>query len=236
MSKNDMGCSMSLGAMKSLGYVNKYNRGIGQVQKELRANGNPKAEFDVSLLTAFAVTVLKGTSQRTSPYQSGTSQNGEYRPFGPNVLTLQERILKFCSEPKSLREIADFLGVASKKKVKAKYIDDILGTKIVMTIPDKPNSSLQKYVAAVGGNNICQSTTYTKKKEFGKEKLRQMIFEYLKNAGKDGAKRDTIYEYLKDVMPQDKTEEQRLRALGDILDTMKDEGVIVAKGRTWYLK
>lgn len=154
---NDYRNPIIAGAMKSLGYVNKYNRGIGQVQKELKANGNPKAEFDVNLLTAFAVTVFRGTSQTangyqsgtsqaTNGYQSGTSQNCEYRPFGQNILTLQERILEFCSEPKSLREIANFLGAANKKKVKAKYIDDILGTKIVMTIPDKPNSRLQKYV------------------------------------------------------------------------------------------
>ena len=165
---NDYRNPIIAGAMKSLGYVNKYNRGIGQVQKELRANGNPKAEFEVNLLTAFAVSVFKSTSKATSGYQSGTSQaangyqsgtsqtaNGyqsgtsqkkEYHPFGPNVLTLQERILEFCSEPKSLREIADFLGASNKKKVKAKYIDNILGTKITMTIPDKPNSRLQKYV------------------------------------------------------------------------------------------
>ncbi len=62
-------------------------------------------------------------------------------------MTLQERIIEFCSEPRSLREIADFLGAANKKKVKTKFINDILGTKIVMTVPDKPNSRLQKYVA-----------------------------------------------------------------------------------------
>ena len=155
---NDYRNPIIAGAMKSLGYVNKYNRGIGQVQKELSANGNPKAEFDVNLLTAFVVTVFKGTSRKdvgyqsgTSRkdigYQSGTSQMSGHRPFGPNVMTLQERVVEFCSEPKSLREIADFLGASNKKKVKAKYLDNILGVKIVMTIPDKPNSRFQKYVA-----------------------------------------------------------------------------------------
>ena len=166
---NDYRNPIIAGAMKTLGYVNKYNRGIGQVQKELSVNGNPKAEFEVNLLTAFAVTVFKntsqtakvyqsdtsqtakvyqsGTSQTAKVYQSGTSQTSEHRPFGPHVLTLQERILDFCSEPKSLREIADFLGVSNKKRVKTRYLDNILGTKIVMTVPDKPNSRLQKYVA-----------------------------------------------------------------------------------------
>ena len=162
---NDYRNPIIAGAMKSLGYVNRYNRGIGQVQKELSENGNPKAEFDVNLLTAFAVEVRKcisqsakghqsGTSQTENGYQSGTSQNSsDHRPFGPKVLTLQERILEFCEEPKTLREIADFLGASNKKKVKAKYIDDILGTKIVMTIPDKPNSRLQQYVAVKKGTS-----------------------------------------------------------------------------------
>lgn len=58
---------------------------------------------------------------------------------------------------------------------------------------------------------------YTKQKGLDKEKMKQMILQYLKNAGTDGAKRDSIYEYIKDVMPQVKTHEQQLRLLGDIL-------------------
>ena len=44
-------------AMKILGYVNGYNIGIAEVQNRLEKNGNPLAEFDVSLMTAFRVTV-----------------------------------------------------------------------------------------------------------------------------------------------------------------------------------
>ena len=47
------------GAMKTLGYVNMYNRGIGQVQDELLNNGNPAAIFNVNLVTAFSVEVQK---------------------------------------------------------------------------------------------------------------------------------------------------------------------------------
>ena len=50
---------------------------------------------------------------------------------------------------------------------------------------------------------------YTKQKGLDKEKMKQMILQYLKNAGTDGAKRDSIYEYIKDVMPQVKTHEQQ---------------------------
>ena len=45
-------------AMKVLGMVNKYNRGIAKVNRELAANGNPSARFDVNKLTEFRVTIV----------------------------------------------------------------------------------------------------------------------------------------------------------------------------------
>ena len=77
---------------------------------------------------------------------------------------------------------------------------------------------------------------YTRQKGLDKEKIKQMILQYLKNAGTDGAKRDSIYEYVKDVMPQVKTHEQQLRLLGDILSTLSTDKLIYPKGRTWFLK
>ena len=61
--------------------------------------------------------------------------------------------------------------------------------------------------------------------------MRQMVLQYLSNAGCEGAKRDSIYEYLMDVLPQNKTEEQQLRLLGDLLKTMKLEEMIKTNGR-----
>ena len=77
---------------------------------------------------------------------------------------------------------------------------------------------------------------YTRQKGLDKEKIKQMILQYLKNAGTDGAKRDSIYKYVKDVMPQVKTHEQQLRLLGDILSALSVDKLIYAKGRTWFLK
>lgn len=75
---------------------------------------------------------------------------------------------------------------------------------------------------------------YTKQKGLDKEKIKQMVLQYLKNAGPDGAKRDNIYEYVKDVMPQVKTREQQLRILGDILNALSVDKLIYANGRTWF--
>lgn len=44
-------------AMKVLGYVNRFNRGIARVKKELVNNGNPDAIFDYKSIGVFGVTV-----------------------------------------------------------------------------------------------------------------------------------------------------------------------------------
>ncbi|MCQ2344949.1 MAG: putative DNA binding domain-containing protein [Paludibacteraceae bacterium] len=92
----------------------------------------------------------------------------------------------------------------------------------------------QYYISLDVARKTKQVPEYTKSKGLEKQKLIQMILQYLKNAGDEGSKRDGIYEYLKDVLPQNKTREQQLRMLGDLLNSMKDEKLVIAKGRTWY--
>jgi ATP-dependent DNA helicase RecG len=46
-------------ALKIMGYVNKFNRGIATAQAELKANGNPPAEFVYNLPLHFSVTLYK---------------------------------------------------------------------------------------------------------------------------------------------------------------------------------
>ena len=81
-----------------------------------------------------------------------------------------------------------------------------------------------------------QLSDYTRNRGLDKAKLQQMILQYLQNAGLVGAKRDAIFEYLKDVLPKTKTQEQQERMVGNILSEMKGAGTIIPKGRTWYLK
>lgn len=68
---------------------------------------------------------------------------------------------------------------------------------------EPPHYSISLSIA----KNTHQLPSYTKTKGLDKERLRQMVLQYLSNAGEEGAKRDSIYEYLKDVLPTNKTEE-----------------------------
>mgnify|MGYP002624794892 CR=1 FL=1 len=58
----------------------------------------------------------------------------------------ENRILEYCLEPKTKKEIADVLGFKERKSV-SKYLTPLLEQgRIAMTLPDKPNSSKQKYI------------------------------------------------------------------------------------------
>lgn len=92
------------------------------------------------------------------------------------------------------------------------------------------------YISLDVARKTKQVPEYTKSKGLEKQKLIQMILQYLKNAGEEGSKRDGIYEYLKDVLPSNKTEEQKLRTLGDLLKAMKVDELIKTDGRNWFLK
>ncbi len=92
------------------------------------------------------------------------------------------------------------------------------------------------YISLEVARKTKQVPEYTKSKGLEKQKLIQMILQYLKNVGDEGSKRDGIYEYLKDVLPSNKTEEQRLRKLGDLLKVMKADELIKTDGRNWFLK
>ena len=79
-----------------------------------------------------------------------------------------------------------------------------------------------------------QLPEYTKVKGLERDKIKQMVLQFIQNAGEDGAKKNSILDYLKDVLPQRNSQEQNLRLLGNILSEMYSEKKVVLKGKLWY--
>lgn len=62
-------------------------------------------------------------------------------------VSIEEKALQFCSEAKSIIEICDYLGFKDRRTVR-KIINPLLELgRLAMTVPDKPNSRNQKYIA-----------------------------------------------------------------------------------------
>ncbi len=77
---------------------------------------------------------------------------------------------------------------------------------------------------------------YRKAKGLEKEKLKLMVLQLLKHAGTEGAMRDVVFDYLKDVLPVHKTREQQLRFVGRLLVEMYSDNLICQDGLKWRLR
>ena len=68
-----------------------------------------------------------------------------------SLRTSQEQVkllLEFCRVPRSRREMQELLGIEGRKAFNNNYLKPLLEEgKLTMTIPDKPNSRSQKYIA-----------------------------------------------------------------------------------------
>ena len=89
---------------------------------------------------------------RENPFKYDTEQ------VKPNKLTEQVKpnkkedkinlILEFCKDPKSLKEIMEYIGLKHRPTFMYDYLNPLLEEgKLQMTIPDKPKSRNQKYVS-----------------------------------------------------------------------------------------
>ncbi len=88
---------------------------------------------------------------KENPFKYDTEQ------VKPNKITEQDKpnkkedkinlILEFCKEPKSVKEIMEYIGLKHRPTFMYDYLNPLLEkNKLQMTIPDKPKSKNQKYV------------------------------------------------------------------------------------------
>ncbi|WP_245988978.1 Fic family protein [Pelobium manganitolerans] len=123
-------------AMKVLGYVNRFSRGVTRVKETLQENGNGAAKFDFSKITVFDVIVpiskhyLSYIDPLTDPVTDPVAQ----------LLNLLK------ADALSAGEMRSRLGIKHRQTFRENYIHPALQMGLIMqTMPDKPNSRLQKY-------------------------------------------------------------------------------------------
>ncbi|SJL26722.1 RNA-binding domain-containing protein [Porphyromonas gingivalis] len=103
-------------AMKVLGYVNRFSRGVYRVQKELEENGNGQASFDFSLITAFRV--VENVSQKYFEEGFGGETAQEKPKKDPRKAQETSKKSPRNIEDEILDEIKDFPQVTRKDLAK----------------------------------------------------------------------------------------------------------------------
>ena len=134
-------------AMKVMGYVNKYNRGIAKVKTEMEKNGNPTPQFDVNKLTEFRVTLLPSAKlQLITSNEELKVKNGElFERNGELYGELFERNGELNDELKSLSKgTADRLCkiIANNPGLRRKELAEKLNVSV---------STLDRYIKALPG-------------------------------------------------------------------------------------
>lgn len=131
--------------------VEQWGSGYKRIMDICASEGYPEPkweEFGSAVRVTFyphPATRILGTEKIPSRDQVGTKSGlSQYNA----ELTDEEKILTFCNTPRSVIELMELLGWKNRTKFKHKFIKPLIGQeKLKMTIPDKPQSSKQKYIA-----------------------------------------------------------------------------------------
>ena len=129
------------------GTMESWGRGISLIMQSCREQGLPEPRIEIvpnfvnltiwfkDLLSAQESTGLHKTAQDCT------------RLHKSNLTETEQKIVDFCQVPRTVGEIAEMLGMNNKRWVREKYVSPLIGSRLALTIPDKPNSRYQKYKA-----------------------------------------------------------------------------------------
>ena len=171
-SVNDYRNPLIASTMKTMGYVNMFNRGVGQVQADLKENGNQPAEFNVNLITAFKVDVkvaqnyvtdnggnvggkdVPSSSQVLSQVVTRLSQDC-HKLEGQRLKNAAKTLITLFNAPLSLKVLMESVGESNRGRMKENVVVPLSDAGLIeLTIPDIPNSPKQQYALTEKGRRL----------------------------------------------------------------------------------
>lgn len=130
-------------AMEVLGQTENRYSGIPRIRHAMQELDLPEPVFSDR----------RGTFSVTLYNQTAAMELQEERPveLQEEAVSDPKGLLTFCQKPRSRKEIVDYLAISSAQYALRRYLDPLVGSGAIrMTIPEKPKSPRQKYVAASG--------------------------------------------------------------------------------------
>jgi ATP-dependent DNA helicase RecG len=131
-----------------LGEVERAGSGIRNIRNAAKAAGLPPPGFE---FTTFFTVVF-----RRPKGQLGPGSTPQVAPqVAPQVTPQVRSLLELCSSPRTGEEILDALGLSDRKHLRGAYLRPAIASGwLAMTIPNKPNSRLQRYLTTDAGKKI----------------------------------------------------------------------------------
>ena len=138
-----------------LGRAEKAGSGVDKIVSGWQSLGWPlptvaeetRPDYVVLTMQLGTATVKKTTQENdTRKRHKKTTQENDTRKRHKQDVRKQQ-LLEFCSEPKSLFDIMQYLGLKARKNVMNVYINPMIGAGVLeMTEPNNPTSRNQMYV------------------------------------------------------------------------------------------
>ena len=117
--------------------VKEFGEGVDRIYRDMEEAGLPEPVYRQSEFMLYAT--LKNKNWRKEEASWGEITYGASYD--------EDKLLEFCTIPRTRKELMDYMGLVNRKTFTKRFLSPLLKAgKLVMTIPDKPTSSNQKYV------------------------------------------------------------------------------------------
>lgn len=136
--------------LKELEITEGRSTGIPKILRAMKKNGSPAPEFEFDEdHSYFLVRLPVHRKEKAVPAGQVTGQvTGQVEPWIANVL-------ESCESPLKSSEIQGIVGIQHRETFQRNYLDRLLEAGLIeRTIPDKPNSRLQKYRLTEKGRKL----------------------------------------------------------------------------------
>ncbi|MBU4259544.1 MAG: hypothetical protein KKH45_09205, partial [Proteobacteria bacterium] len=126
-----------------IGWAEAKGTGIKTTREYLKNEGYPPPEYLNDMKSDTFTVTLRHPAEQV--IEQVTEQ------VAPQVEMMDRRamVVEFCKQPRSLREIMEYLGLRHRPSFLESILNPLLEVGLLKrTVPDKPRSRFQKYIAA----------------------------------------------------------------------------------------
>ena len=122
--------------------VKEFGEGVDRIYRDMAEAGLPEPEYRQSEFMLYATLKNKNWGKEDASWAVTTQDTIQ------DTTQDENKLVQFCAVARSRQEMMDYMGLVNRKHFIERYLKPLLSTgKLAMTIPDKPSSKNQKYIA-----------------------------------------------------------------------------------------
>ncbi len=127
--------------------VKEFGEGVDRVYRDMAEAGLPEPEYRQSEFMLFATLKNKNWGKEDASW-ADTAHDRAHDTAQDVTQDKYTAILTFCDLPRTRQEIMSYMGFSSRRQFNEHYLKPLISSgKLAMTLPDKPQSKNQKYIA-----------------------------------------------------------------------------------------